>query len=127
MACRKMNEDFAYARNTESGCNFGGSLVLDFRQWQLHVQLKNIVFKLKRYLKLLAGQKEERVGEGREGGLMEQLLAEGGWSDQFVTPVLSLGRERDQLSIYWISGDFRRFTKILIIFRVSVLILFTIT
>ena len=22
MACRKMNEDFAYARNTESGCNF---------------------------------------------------------------------------------------------------------
>ena len=21
MACRKMNEDFAYARNTESGCN----------------------------------------------------------------------------------------------------------
>ena len=22
MACRKMNEDVAYARNTESGCNF---------------------------------------------------------------------------------------------------------
>ena len=22
MACRKMNEDVAYARNTESGCNY---------------------------------------------------------------------------------------------------------
>ena len=28
MACRKMNEDFAYARNTESGCKWTGVSVL---------------------------------------------------------------------------------------------------
>ena len=46
MACRKMNEDLAYARNTESGCKSSKKLVVKLKIRNLQLLQMKTIFKL---------------------------------------------------------------------------------